>query len=253
MGERTVAQHEMYGFNLYEWEDKSGYSIIYDFGNHEKFFSVHQIFLQPNRLYFVLFDLSRENVVSENRICYWLHLLHNKTGGSIHLKLVGTKADLVKGGKKAVQEKIFELKSFLNKWCREECFSFKFDTEKDIYFVSNNKSLMNGHFQLEELMGEVYDGKNVNPITFTTTHKKILTLSRKRGKLDKLLSLKELLSFAKKEKIFLEIDELEQILTDLSNLGTLLFIPDDEALLKFAMTDIKVSCSLFSQKKTFFF
>eukprot|EP00924_Labyrinthula_sp_SR-Ha-C_P006195 snap_masked-scaffold_63-processed-gene-0.38-mRNA-1 protein AED:0.23 eAED:0.23 QI:0/0.33/0/0.5/1/1/4/0/647 len=113
--ERTVQDEEF--FKLFSWDDSSDYKSnnpfyrVSDFGGQEVFSSLHHLFMNPNAVYVVVFNLTKQNNKDMNRLKLWLKSVV-KNAPRAPIILIGTYLKLfLRKNKKEELEKT-ELKVF---------------------------------------------------------------------------------------------------------------------------------------------
>eukprot|EP00924_Labyrinthula_sp_SR-Ha-C_P004857 maker-scaffold_1-snap-gene-14.1-mRNA-1 protein AED:0.21 eAED:0.21 QI:0/0.5/0/0.66/1/0.66/3/0/618 len=113
--ERTVQDEEF--LKLFTWDNSSDYKSnnpfyrVSDFGGQEVFSSLHHLFMNPNAVYVLVFNLTKQNNKDMNRLKFWLKSVV-KNAPRAPIVLIGTYLKLfLRKNKKEELEKT-ELKVF---------------------------------------------------------------------------------------------------------------------------------------------
>lgn len=88
-----------HGVDIQCWKDEKNQTLfsIWDFAGHEEYHAAHSFFFSSGCVYLILFDISFDplEIISKNKLLYWLHFLQTQVGTNSRFILVASKYDLL--------------------------------------------------------------------------------------------------------------------------------------------------------------
>eukprot|EP00924_Labyrinthula_sp_SR-Ha-C_P001523 snap_masked-scaffold_18-processed-gene-0.22-mRNA-1 protein AED:1.00 eAED:1.00 QI:0/0/0/0/1/1/3/0/611 len=117
---RTVQDEEF--LKLYTWDNSSNYKSnnpfyrISDFGGQEVFSSLHHLFMNPNAVYILVFNLTKQSNEDMNRLKFWLKsVVKNATRAPVIFIGTYLKQFLSKNKKKELEKTELKVFKFISK------------------------------------------------------------------------------------------------------------------------------------------
>ena len=209
----------------------------------------HQFFFQNKCTYVLLMKLNCDNVIEDNNIAYWLNFLESRTKGEIKLVLVGTHADLLTN--KEIQIKKERLKKEIKEMIEKYQLKIEIELESHIFFIGTTAKVYKRDLNNLKTFLKKEIGKGNKQLLLNQKHKKVFEITKTLSKAENYEGKSISVPFVSFQDIFkqwnienpkdkIERRELENLLEDLSSLGSIIYFKESKSgLSDFVITDPK--------------